>query len=256
MNFPFPFMLSFFMGRRMRKGGMMMIDIHNHLLPLIDEGATHVEETIRMARRAAAEEVRRIIATPYATHATAEEVQLIVAELNVLLAQRQIPVLVYPGQQTRLTLGLRDAVNQGHVLTLADTAYLLIDCPDDPLPVYTEEIMTGLIEDGYLPILAQPEDNAELLEHPERLVQLIEKGVRCQLATHSILGHHGEEKKLFCQRAVQKGWVHFIASNAKKATDHLHLMPAYQQIEQWSGANVVDRLKWNAEQILVSPPIV
>ncbi|MGX9806545.1 tyrosine-protein phosphatase [Exiguobacterium acetylicum] len=233
-----------------------MLDIHNHLLPLTDNGATHVEETIRMAHRAAAEEVRRIIATPYATHATAEEVQLIVAELNVLLAQRQIPVLVYPGHQVRLTLGLRDAVHQGHVLTLADTAYLLIDCPDDSLPVYTEEIMMGLIEDGYLPILAQPEDNVELLQNPERLIRLMEKGVRCQLATHSILGHHGEEKRLFCQRALQEGWVHFIASNAKKATDGLGFMPAYHQIEQWCGASVVDRLQWNAEQILVSPPIV
>ena len=233
-----------------------MIDIHNHLLPLTDNGATHVEETIRMARRAVEEEVRRIIATPYATHATAEEVQLIVAELNVLLAQRQIPVLVYPGHQVRLTLGLRDAVHQGHVLTLADTAYLLIDCPDDSLPVYTEEIMMGLIEDGYLPILAQPEDNAELLQDPERLIRLIDQGVRCQLATKSILGHHGEEKQLFCQRALREGWAHFIASNAKKATDSLNLMSAYHLIEQWGGASVVNRLQLNAEQILVSPPIV
>lgn len=69
-----------------------MVDLHCHLLPLVDDGPASVEQALRLAEQAANEGVTRIIATPHLFHPQFEtidvDVRLTVAELNVLLKQR------------------------------------------------------------------------------------------------------------------------------------------------------------------------
>ena len=42
-----------------------MIDLHSHILPGVDDGPTTIDESLEIARRAAADGVRVIAATPH-----------------------------------------------------------------------------------------------------------------------------------------------------------------------------------------------
>lgn len=42
-----------------------MIDIHSHILPIVDDGAEDIEESIAMARIYLKNEIKKVIATPH-----------------------------------------------------------------------------------------------------------------------------------------------------------------------------------------------
>ena len=138
-----------------------MVDIHCHILPLVDDGPSSVEHALQLAGQAAAEGVSRIIATPHLYHPQFEtedvDVQLTVNEFNVLLKQRDIPITVYPGHEIRLIGELMEALEAGQALTLNESRYILIEFPSSGIPSYARQVFAELISDGYFPIVAHPE---------------------------------------------------------------------------------------------------
>src|SRR4249919_209340 len=50
---------------RLRATCCSMIDLHSHILPGVDDGPATIEESLEIARRAAADGVRVIAATPH-----------------------------------------------------------------------------------------------------------------------------------------------------------------------------------------------
>lgn len=229
-----------------------MIDIHCHILPQIDVGPSHVEEAIRLAEQAVKDGVHQVIATPYATEVKGEDVRLITQEMNVLLAQRQIPLHIYPGHQARLTLSLVDEVEAGHVIPLAGSRYLLIDCPNETLPGYTEMILDDLLDKGYVPILAHPEDNRELRENPARLIQLTRNGVLAQVATASVIGLQGKEKQAFSLEALRQHWAKLIGSNARHArTRGIYFGRCFEVLAHELSQDEIATLKQHAESVLL-----
>src|SRR5205823_10667983 len=83
-----------------RRGSV--IDLHSHILPGVDDGPATLEESLELARRAAADGVRVIAATPhvrddYPTQpATMER---LVAELRAAIQREGIPIDVRPGAE-------------------------------------------------------------------------------------------------------------------------------------------------------------
>src|SRR5437660_12758579 len=80
--------------------GNAVIDLHSHILPGVDDGPATIEESLEIARRAAADGVRVIAATPhvrddYPTEAATME--RLVAELREAIHEERIPVDVRPG---------------------------------------------------------------------------------------------------------------------------------------------------------------
>src|SRR5437764_4214523 len=84
------------------RGNDAVIDLHSHILPGVDDGPATLEESLELARRAAADGVRVIAATPhvrddYPTQpATMER---LVAELRAAIQQEGIPIDVRPGAE-------------------------------------------------------------------------------------------------------------------------------------------------------------
>ena len=74
------------------------VDIHCHLLPGIDDGATSWEEALAMARRAVADGITTIVATPHQLGAYAanlgHEILARTERLQIFLDEREIPLEV------------------------------------------------------------------------------------------------------------------------------------------------------------------
>ena len=80
-----------------------LIDIHSHILPLVDDGAESVEMALLMLKKAAEEGIEKIILTPHQKPdrrcVTPEGILRRMEELRELAGKEKIPVQLYPGNE-------------------------------------------------------------------------------------------------------------------------------------------------------------
>jgi len=234
-----------------------MVDLHCHLLPLVDDGPASVEQALSLAEQAANEGITRIIATPHLFHPQFEttdvDVRLTVAELNVLLKQRNIPITVYPGHEVRLTGELIEEVKTGVALSLADSRYLLVEFPSTGIPSYARQVFAELISDGYIPVIAHPEKNKAIIQNPTLLFDLVSNGAISQVTCASLIGKYGKDVQRFAVALLENGLSHLVASDAH----HLEKRPFYwsecrkflaQELEGW----LYDEIYENNEAVLLN----
>jgi len=234
-----------------------MVDLHCHLLPLVDDGPASVEQALRLAEQAASEGITRIIATPHLFHPQFEttdvDVSLTVAELNVLLNQRNIPITVYPGHEVRITGELIEEVNTGVSLPLANSRYILVEFPSAGIPSYARQVFAELISDGYVPVIAHPEKNKAIIQNPTLLFDLISNGAISQVTCASLIGKYGKDVQRFAVALLENGLAHLVASDAH----HMEKRPFYwsecrkflvQELEGW----LYDEIYENNEAVLLN----
>lgn len=232
-----------------------MIDIHSHILPGVDDGAQTIEDAIAMARAAVKEGITTIIATPHHKNGKYDNpkhsIITLAAQLNDIMKQHDIPLTVLPGQEVRIHGDLLKNLAENEIMTLADTSYLFIEFPFDHVPRYAEQLLFDLQLKGFIPIIVHPERNAEIMERPERLYQLVKRGVLTQLTASSVSGHFGKKIKKFSLQLMEANLAHFIASDAHNTTTRpFRMREAYDAINKEFGINAVYFFQENAELLI------
>ena len=85
-------------------GGDLMIDIHMHVIPGVDDGSGSMEESLTMLRSAAAQGVKAVVATPHssALYKNSQVVRERFEALRKAVRKEDIPVHLYYGRLLRL----------------------------------------------------------------------------------------------------------------------------------------------------------
>jgi protein-tyrosine phosphatase len=232
-----------------------MIDIHCHILPGIDDGPGTLEDTIALAKSALKEDIHTIIATPH--HKNGRYINLKpdiikkVTELNEILTKENIPLTILPGQEIALHGEILEGYDNGEILTLDGTQYLFIELPATHVPRYTEEIVYELQLKNIVPIIVHPERNAEIIERPGILYELVEKGCLAQITASSIVGAFGKRVKTFSEQLIDANLIHFIASDAHNLNKRtFRMQQAYSIIKNRYDWDMVYFFKENAELLI------
>ena len=194
------------------------VDIHCHLLPAIDDGAASLEESLAMARMSVADGIGVIVATPHQlgafSHNSASVIRRAVQELQSRLETEQIPLRVIPGADVRIEADLVARLARDEVLSLGDNGhYVLLELPHDmyfPL----DRLLAELSAAGYRGILSHPERNEGILADPEVLGPLLARGCLLQITADSLRGDFGSRSRQLSERLVERGWVHFVSTDA------------------------------------------
>lgn len=104
---------------------MHIFDVHSHILPGLDDGASSEKQALLMLKEARRQGIRRIIATPhYSAYYKNDDVDLIrgkCRKINQLASVHKIGVCVYPGQEILYSERVPDMLAEGKLLTLADS---------------------------------------------------------------------------------------------------------------------------------------
>ncbi len=234
-----------------------MIDVHSHILPSVDDGAKTLADAIEMAKAAVAEGITTIIATPHHRNGTFENDKSSIMEhvyaLNEALQYHRIPLSVLPGQEVRIYGEWLDGYRDGDILPLAETKYVLIELPSNHVPRYTEQLFFDIQLQGLVPIIAHPERNSELIEHPTKLYDLVKKGALTQLTAASVVGKFGKNIKKFSLQMIEANLAHLIASDAHNTTTRaFHLREAYDVIQKQFGSQAVYVFRENAELLVAN----
>jgi protein-tyrosine phosphatase len=194
-----------------------LVDLHSHILPGVDDGAPDIETAIAMARTAAADGIRVMVATPHVSFEydlDPREVGRQVGELNLVLAREEVPLAVLPGGEIALTrLAALDAPAL-RLLSLGAGPYLLVETPYAGSAPFLEEVLFDLDLRGFRTILAHPERCAMFQDDQDRLARLVERGVLCSVNAGSMAGQFGRRVRDFVVHLFREGVVHNVASDA------------------------------------------
>ena len=223
------------------------IDIHCHLLPCLDDGASSREKALAMAEAAVADGIATIIATPHqlGNHAknSGQMIREAAVEVQRLLDQRHVPLQVLPGADVRIEPDLLQRIRSGEVVTSADRRrHVLLELPHDVyLPL--DRLLEDLESAGGVGILSHPERNRGLLRQPGVLRPLVERGCLLQVTAGSLTGVFGSQVQKFADSLVEQGLVHFVATDAHGVKSRPPLLsPAFARVADLAGETVAIEL--------------
>jgi protein-tyrosine phosphatase len=235
-------------------------DIHNHILPDVDDGSASLEESAAMAELALRDGIGTIVATPHHANGRysneAHEVREAVTLLNQYLSKQGIPLTVLPGQEVRIYADLIQDLEDGKLLTLGGSRYLLLELPTGEIPSITEDTIHELLVRGCTPIIAHPERNRAIAADPGKLADLIELGALSQITSHSINGLFGKKIQELSIKLCKQEMVHFIASDAHNRKERAFgVRETFEFLAKEIGPDLVEYYRANAEHVVSNSPI-
>ena len=196
-----------------------MIDIHCHILPDVDDGASGLEQSLEMARIAQADGIDMIVATPHAFNGLyVNAVRTILDQcerLNEALERASIEIELLSGAEVHFCPGMASKVRQGAIQTINGSGrYILLEFPLHAMPPHYKDDIFELKLADVTPIIAHPERNAFFNFHPEALLELVEMGCLVQITAASILGGMGRGPAESARKMLKTRMAHIIASDA------------------------------------------
>ena len=195
-----------------------MIDIHNHILPNIDDGASSWEVSLNMCRQAVANGIKTIVATPHILNGVyknnPQDIEEKVKILNQKIKENNIPLQVLPGSEVHLSADIIEAIKKKEILTLNKSNYILLEFPHTQIPLHIEEILFQIQIMGITPVISHVERNLKFQQKPALLSQLIQKGALAQITAASLCGFFGPIPKKIAQKFLSEDLVYSIASDA------------------------------------------
>jgi len=188
----------------------VFVDIHNHILPGIDDGSPTMDFALEMARLAVADGTDIMVATPHRTWTTrldapADWVREQVALLAEQLTIANIPLTVLPGVE--IPIGPRVAIDlvDRRLSTLGDAgASALIELPFDYIPADSLANLELIVNAGITVVLAHPERYAVLQKDLTFAEACADLGIIFQLTTGSILGRFGPKAQASAEAFLKR----------------------------------------------------
>ncbi len=199
---------------------MSYAELHFHLLPGIDDGPPSLEASVELARAAAADGTRTIVATPHVNPVHPNDVSEFparVREVAERLRRERVPIEVRCGAELdhQMVSGLSQAELETVAHGPAGRRWVLLEAP---LAGLNDRFSAGadeLRERGFAILVAHPERAlANLHAGWPILERELRAGSAVQLNTWSLAGRYGDRIRLNAFRVLHAAPRVVIASDA------------------------------------------
>lgn len=222
-------------------------DIHCHILFGVDDGAKTLEDAMLMLQQEYDSGVRTVYLTPHERKdlfACSPELRRKHFELLREAAAHQFPELTLRlGCEVRVHMDILEQLHNDGCLTMGDTDIVLLEFSPTTGKRHILERCHTLINSGYRLIIAHAERCIAIRKDLHFLQTLFDMGVYIQMNAGSIIGEEGLTWKWFCRKAMKRGLLHFIGSDAhdpKQFKPNLDKCSRY--LEKTMGADYRDQI--------------
>lgn len=197
-----------------------MIDLHSHILPGLDDGPGDIEGSLDLARVAAAQGTRTIVATPHIREDhpfPLDAIERGVVELNGALSADGIDLEVVAGGEVAISTIPELDEEALRSVCLGAGPHVLVESPYTQASELLEHVIFDLQARGFRPLLAHPERSPSFLSDRNRLERLVVRGVLCSVTAMSMEGGFGQTVQRFAAQMFAAGLVHDVASDTHDA---------------------------------------
>lgn len=225
-----------------------MIDIHSHILPMVDDGSQSVEESLAMLDQAYRHGTDAIILTPhfarpYGYDNPRRKIKRLFDDLTQIVKQERIPIDLYLGCEFLFSSRRDFRHYREEITTLNQTRYLLYEFYFD---VLSDEIIAAskdVLKAGYIPVIAHPERYDAFQVDLALPYQLMDLGVLLQMNKGSINGDFGPVVRDTVMRLLSEGLIALVGSDAHDMRmRHPRLMSSYRRVSRYFGSMYADEV--------------
>lgn len=196
---------------------MYKFDIHSHILPGIDDGASDARESKHMLRMAAEQGILKIIATPHCSayfKRTAPRKIISICKKAEAWARECIhpKFKIYAGQEILCTADNLEQIKRRKILTLAGSRYLLLEFMTGMSYTDMYRSVREVMATQYVPVLAHVERYRALREEG-RIEELLQTGAKMQMNYGAVGGKWHDGRTKWCRRMLKEGNIHVLGTD-------------------------------------------
>jgi protein-tyrosine phosphatase len=227
----------------------MMIDLHTHLLPNIDDGASSVEEAMEMTRLLSEQKVQIAVCTPHFIPSQTALSDFLAARQYAMTRMNRSEIRMIAGSETMLHEYLFHYPDISE-LCIADTRYLLLEMPftkhwDNKVFEQMDKLINYY---NIIPIIAHIERYPSVRRNDKPILKLIELGCVLQLNTASLLDQRSSHRAI---RYLKRGYISVLGSDCHNTNERQpRITTALDVIHLKVGDSTVSKLIKHAEFII------
>ncbi|WP_299200255.1 CpsB/CapC family capsule biosynthesis tyrosine phosphatase [uncultured Amphritea sp.] len=239
-----------------------MIDLHNHILPGIDDGPATLQESLELAVIAVNDGIRHMVVTPHIHPGRYDNeiatIKPVLKTLQQALADNKIPLSISMGAEIRISTEMLSMIPAGKIPLIGQwegKKVLLLELPHSHILPGTDKLIGWLKKYNIMPMIAHPERNKEIMQSFDKLIPFIESGCLIQLTAMSVTGEFGYRAKQCATHILQQGWATILATDAH---NRLHRPPVLskglQAAAEIIGKNEANKLVFDNPAIITGLP--
>jgi protein-tyrosine phosphatase len=207
-----------------------LIDLHNHIMPGVDDGAETIEDSLAMARMSFDDGITVVVATPHRNSwsydAPPADAQRRLAELQERCREAGCDITLYLGGEAFVAPDLADQVKRGVALTINGSRYLLVEWAIDQFPAYADEAIFNLRVQGIVPIIAHAERYRAVQRQVDSLTSLVRRGAMVQVTASSLTGEAGPNARRCAEQIILSNLGHILATDSHSVRHRLPILSA------------------------------
>jgi tyrosine-protein phosphatase YwqE len=210
----------------------LTIDIHNHVLPDIDDGAKDTSDSLLLIQGLKELGFQTIIPSPHIATGLYANTKEIISDslvsiqaetgINHSVAEYMLDDFFYH----ELEKGLLIYPNQ------TEKKYVLVEFPYLALPLMWHEMVFEIRRKGYQPILAHPE-RYSFVNRDAQMDKFVNVGFEFQLNLLSLSNYYGKDVRIKADSYLKDSYYHFVGTDLHHI-NHLHALNAMKMDEKVS----------------------
>lgn len=201
-----------------------MIDLHNHVLPGVDDGAPNLEAALRMLKIAAGQGITHVCCTPHANDRADERTdrlyQSVFLQLRAAAQAARIPVELGLAAEIMLGADLLNVLRLPFATFRAGRKYFLLEFPvSTPYAIMLNAVKVA-VRSGYTPVLAHTERFARMLTERSLPQAVRAAGAVLTIDAGSLLGQFGPVAAKRAKQLLAWDHIDILCSDAHDDADH------------------------------------
>lgn len=237
----------------------MMIDLHAHILPGVDDGADDLEVSLEMAAMAAESGVSILVATPHSNQIGRfenfydEKLSAKFRALKSEVKKHGIPLEILEGMEIFASEDMGIKIKKGFLRGINRSDYYLVEFPFEADPWWIGQCLEGIFDQGKIPLIAHPERYFCVQDYPGLVYEWLQSGCLIQMNKGSILGRFGREVRDAAETLLLYDLISCVASDAHSfdmRTPHMGLVR--EHLEQNGGSAYARHVLYENPRLILS----
>lgn len=196
-------------------------DLHNHLVPAVDDGAPTLEDALEGIGRMWHVGIRRIVTTPHLEGSLTREPDGFTSFLDRMdeawekvsgaVSEEYSDLEFRRGQE--VMLDIPDVDFSDERVRLGGTSFVLVEWPRLHVPPETPRVVSRIRFGGLKPVIAHPERYGGVDRDLAIMGEWRRMGAYLQVSYGSFVGRYGDRARDRAFRLLERGWIDYLSTD-------------------------------------------